>query len=483
MLKKVLAVTVAVVLLITFFPVYEVWGKEINNYALDSVIVTLKKKYSSPDKIYDIEFFDCDYVNDVIDLMHVNLKMKGNKGHNSEKWVVSLMLSLNTKNESELQQAIKELKKHYAVDRVEKNYYATYNSESSYTIPNDSAYSSLYGLELIETQRAWSITTGSSNVKVGIIDSGIDLDHSDLVGNLASSLHKSFAIVNSADDSLGHGTHVAGIVGAKGNNSIGTVGVCWDVSLISLRYMIAGPNALQLALVSYVVSAINYAAENDIPILNLSSSFDVDVTSLKNAIENYDGLLILSAGNDSQNTCKYPANYNLENTITVIATDASDNLASWSNYHSIYADLAAPGVSIYSTDKDNGYRYDSGTSMAAPYVTGVAALIKSVNPSLSSTQIKNIILSTVDEKSNLSDKCVSGGRLNAFNAVMMAGGYVLGDIDLSGVVNSSDARLATRYAVGLETFTKLQLVIADMDGNGYVDSSDARLIERAAVGL
>lgn len=448
------------------------------NYSDSSVLVTLKKQYSVPGSKYDASFFDEELFSDAEDLMNYNPNKKGKGGHKSENWYIILRLILKEPGCDNVEKVIKLLKKHKAVKNVEKNYYFELDSESSFTIPNDTYFSNQYGLELIEAKRAWSITKGSSSVKVGVIDTGINRTNTDLTANTGSVLSMNFT----TQTSLGywHGTHVAGIIGANTNNSSGIAGVCWNVSLIDLRVSNASS-------VPYdnIVDAITYATEYDIPIINLSISSDTGKDTFYTAISNYDGLIIASAGNNGSSTLKYPAAYNFDNLLIVAATDSTDTLWEDSNYNSTGVDVAAPGVGIYSTHDISGTTFEasSGTSFATPYVTGIAALMLSVNPNLTAVEIKEIIMETVDVVPALSGKCVSGGRVNAFNAVMAAGGFILGDIDCSGTVDSTDSRLAMRYAVGLETFTKLQMVLADMDANGCVDSSDSRLIERLALGL
>lgn len=230
--------------------------------------------------------------------------------------------------------------------------------------------------------------------------------------------------VSTPTDPNGHGTHVAGIIGACGNNNKGVTGTCWNVKLASLRVINKGGYGY----ISYFMQALDFANRNNIKIVNCSlrwwldnTYFDTTTTELNAAIEDYGGLIVCAAGNeytntDSDNTV-YLANSDANNIIAVGNSDANDLKASDSNYGTKTVDLFAPGENIYSTLTGGGYGCKSGTSMAAPFVTGVAALMLSYNPTLTATEIKNIILNNVDTSSSLSGLCVTGGRLNAYKAL------------------------------------------------------------------
>lgn len=277
------------------------------------------------------------------------------------------------------------------------------------------------GADILNT---WNITTGSRDIRVGIIDSGIDLDHPDLVDNLVDG--KCFVDnVTTADDTYGHGTHVAGIIGAVGDNNLGVSGVCKKVSLVPLRVTID-----QYVENDEVVKAINYAKnlwgkENQISVLNLSAGPFKNDSALKNAINNYPGLFVVSGGNsgiDIDSLDYYPASYDIDNMIVVGALAANNRKWIDSNYGSKKVDIFAPGKDIKSTVLDGSYDYKSGTSMAAPFVAGVAALMLSVNPDLSAKELKESILNNAeipdeDGENPLEGLCVTNGRLNAYKAV------------------------------------------------------------------
>lgn len=315
------------------------------------------------------------------------------------------------------------------------------------TTPNDEKYTSktYEALDAIKAPQAWDITTGSKKVVVGIIDSGIDGTHEDLKDNLwvnpnpnrngyQNDLH-GYDFVNrcggTPTDDEGHGTHVAGIVGANGNNGIGVCGVNWNVQLAWLRIGDENGNMS----VSHAAEAINYARNNDIPILNASwsgyASFNnySDYKPLEEAIKNYDGLFVAAAGNEDVciDTCPcYPASFDLPNIITVgasISSGYNSDLTNgvkdgYSNYGT-GVDLVAPGTDILSTTPGNNYEEKSGTSMAAPMVTGVAALVMAKHPNYTTAQIKNAILNGTVKNGMLLKYCIANGAtLNAYGALL-----------------------------------------------------------------
>lgn len=336
-----------------------------------------------------------------------------------------LKITIADSGKSNVIDCIRKLEKRKDVKRANPNYVVSITAS-----PNDTYYKKEYqwGVDKIDLPNAWDIDTGSSSVFVGVVDSGIDNTHPDLVNRVNTSLSKDFSDdlgqfdSNPFEDNVGHGTHVAGIIGAEGNNNIGIVGVCWNVSLVSLKVTNEGEGYYR----DKVAEAIQYAELNSIPILNISLGLGPD-DDMADAVENYSGLIVCSAGNsgvdiDNRYNYKYPACYPNDNVLTVGASTSDDKLASFSNYGLTNVDIFAPGESILSTyplvfEDYLGYIYMSGTSMAAPFVTGVAALLLSHDSTLTANSIKETILNNYDEVDELSDKCVTGGRLNAYKAL------------------------------------------------------------------
>ncbi|MCA9792335.1 MAG: S8 family serine peptidase, partial [Candidatus Eremiobacteraeota bacterium] len=304
-------------------------------------------------------------------------------------------------------------------------------------VPDDLG-SSLWGLNKIQAPEAWAQVTGSDQGPlVAIVDSGIDLDHPDLVGNLwnnpgevadgrdndrngvTDDLHGYNAIDRNGnpDDDNSHGSHVAGTIAAQGNNGQGVVGVNWDGRLMATKFLAANGKGTTAA----AIRAINYASENGARLANHSwgSEGGWGNRSLRDAMASSPMLHLVAAGNETADLAKeahYPAAFNLPNQVTVAATDWSDNLADFSNYGE-GVHLAAPGTSIYSTEPGGRFGYKSGTSMATPHVTGVAALIASRYPQASNEEIRKRLLSSVDIIDGLRGSVETSGRLNALKAV------------------------------------------------------------------
>jgi len=328
-------------------------------------------------------------------------------------------------------------------------------------VPNDSQYARLWGLNNtgqtggtpdadIDAAEAWDISTGSSEIVVGVIDTGVDYTHPDLAANIWTNPGEiagngidddgngfvddgnGYDFVNNDGDPMDdndHGTHVSGTIAGAGNNGLGVAGVNWSSSIMGLKFLSASGSGYT----SDAVRAINYATM-------MRTTFDVNVrvtnnswggggfsTAMQSAIQasGEAGILfVAAAGNDGTNndvSPHYPSNYDLANVLSVAATDHNDNLASFSNYGIATVHLAAPGVSIYSSVPGGGYASYSGTSMATPHVAGVAALAWSVDPDASVEDVRCALLQGTDPLGSLSGKVVTGGRLNALNTLELLG--------------------------------------------------------------
>ncbi len=352
-------------------------------------------------------------------------------------------IKLKNKGKENVIKTIKTLSNQKGIAYVGPDYYLDVCSAETDTTayPNDPYASGTWAIGRLELSKAWEITRGSSSIMVGVIDSGIMGNHNDLKNNIDINKSRdctvSLKVSGGLDDSLGHGTAVAGIIGAVGNNGIGICGTCPQVKLVSLKVQDAAGKMKS----SYVADAIDYAEENNIPVLNLSVSWSTKKGNMSNydeslyqTIMNYSGLLVCSAGNvnaDNDFYTSYPSCYELNNIITIGAHTISneiwinnDDTTKGSNYGEISVDLFAPGEHIYTTNNQGSYEFSyAGTSLAAPYVSGVAALMLSVNPNLTAVQLKDIITRTVDVVPALENYCVSGGRLNAYKAVRTAQMY------------------------------------------------------------
>lgn len=336
-------------------------------------------------------------------------------------------------------EAIEECNAHPDIVYAEPNYVYKIS-----VVPNDSRYSSLYGMRQIDAPQAWDIQTGSKSVIVGVIDTGVDTDHEDLKANIWRNPgetgdgkennkidddgngfvddYRGWDFINDDNnpfDDNDHGTHVSGSIGAVGNNGKGVVGVCWNVSIMPLKFLAGNGSGTT----DDAVGAIIYGANMGAKVLSNSWGGGGKSQALEDAIkfaQQKGVLFVAAAGNDFSNNDKaptYPANYNVSNIISVAANTSSDQLAGFSNYGKKTVELSAPGNNIFSTVARSKYASLSGTSMATPHVSGAAALILSQYPNLSVDQLVIRLLGSVDRKSKYADKVSTGGRLNVFKAL------------------------------------------------------------------
>ena len=359
-----------------------------------------------------------------------------------------ICLYLNETGKEKVIDAIKTIQQRSDVLYVGPDYKFYDCSLNSLPTPNDPAYAAMQFevYNKISLPQAWGLVQNINKqaVRVGVLDSGIDESHQDLDSVVNTTISRDFTTgvslpVNIVEDYYGHGTQMASVIGAESDNEFRMTGVCWNVELISLRVF----NQNHITFASQLIMAIDYAMSKSIQLLNFSGRMIQDdpyddgsigivgseVFPLEMKISNFDGLFVCSAGNDyfsNDENNVYPANYSLDNLLTVGACDNSDNIwfnlqtGKGSNYSAIKVDLFAPGKDICMLNLMQTMLPASRTSPSAAMVTGVAAIMLSVNPNLSGAELKHIIMDTVDEKETLVGKCINGGRLNAYNAVLGA---------------------------------------------------------------
>ncbi len=346
-------------------------------------------------------------------------------------------------------------------------------------LPNDTRFGELYGLKNtgqsggtigadIHAQQAWDITHGSSSVVVGVVDEGIDVNHQDLQANVWTNpaeipgngidddgdgfvddvngwdfAHNDNSVFDftgtsyppsgypSDADLDDHATHVAGTIGAVGNNGVGVVGVNWQVKIISLKFLTRTGGSTSDAIRAYNYAKMlrelwvntNGAKGANIRVLNNSYGGDgysqAQVDAI-NALGNSGILFVAAAGNNTSNTDvfpHYPSSYDLPNVISVAATNNTDQLAAFSNYGASSVFMGAPGQNILSTTPLNTYTTFSGTSMATPHIAGAAALLLAKYPNLSVQQLRGLLLFNGDSIHALSTKTLTGRRLNVFSSL------------------------------------------------------------------
>lgn len=340
--------------------------------------------------------------------------------------------------------------------------YVEYDSNGYCSVvPDDPYFGSSWHIQKIEADKAWEISTGLDSTSIGIVDSGINNIYPFILSDLSSNLDLNESIdlsydVNgspfydylSASEDGCHGTRVASIIGAKGNDETGMAGICWDINMISIRSS-GETSGIHFEDIASIFDSNSQNYRGNLPLMNMSIGQRLPNTTyygtyhcddLYDGISLYNGLVVVAAGNSatvehqnldsSSNHLFYPACFDLDNIIVVGSSNEMDNKWSNSNYGQETVDLFAPGENInshifLSNDNGNTITYGgvtgfSGTSAAAPLVAGTAALMLSVNPNLTTAELKSLIMNNVDHVSSLADYCVSGGRLNTYKAVKAA---------------------------------------------------------------
>jgi subtilisin family serine protease len=394
---------------------------------------------------------------------------------------------------------IQELSANQNIGYAEPNYI-----QKAIGIPNDARFDDLWGMHNtgqtggtadadIDAVEAWDTFTGSHDVVVAVIDTGVDYNHVDLVDN--RWVNEGEIPGNGVDDDgngyiddvygydfayddgdpmdvQSHGTHCSGTIGGVGNNSIGVAGVSHAVRIMAVKFLDdSGSGSTDDA-----IDSVIYAVDNGAQILSNSWGCYPGYCysqALENAIRyahDHNVLFVAAAGNDNNNndvTPTYPASYDVPNVLAVAATNHNDGKAGFSSYGLTTVDLGAPGVSILSTVPGNGYSSFNGTSMATPHVSGAAALLKGYNPSLSALELKSIIMDSVDPVASMNGKTVTGGRLNINNALMMAGTpWITLEGELTGEIAPGDSVEVTVLLNATE------LTLGDYTAEINVDSND-----------
>jgi subtilisin family serine protease len=316
-------------------------------------------------------------------------------------------------------------------------------------VPDDPYFADLWGMATIGAAAAWDTLVGDSGCVVAVIDSGVDYNHPDLAANVWENADEiadngldddgngfvddvrgwDFAYGdNDPFDGKGHGTHVAGTIAGAGNNGIGVVGVSWNVRVMPVKFLDDNGSGLTSA----AIEAIEYAVANGARISNNSwggGGYSQALYDALVAAREQGHLFVAAAGNGGSDyygdntdiTPFYPASYGLDNIIAVAAINSADAKPTFSNYGASSVDLGAPGVGVLSTYPGERYAYADGTSMAAPHVSGVAALVSALHPEWDQPgdflKVRDQILLNTRPIASLSGKTVTGGTLDADGAV------------------------------------------------------------------
>lgn len=323
-------------------------------------------------------------------------------------------------------------------------------------VPNDARFGELWGMHNtgqsagaadmdVDAAEAWDTFTGTRNVTVGVIDTGVDLTHPDLAANAFVNAAEAGGAAGVDDDANGyiddvsgwdfayndrfptdvdtHGTHCAGTIAASGNNGTGVAGVCWQAKILPAKFLDdSGSGAT-----SDAVEAVIYCTRMGCFLTSNSwggGAFSQTLLDAINAAHAAGVLFVNASGNDSYNlesVTSYPAAYRRPNMIVVASITRTGSMSTFSNYGASTVHIGAPGSEILSTMPGGGYQVLSGTSMACPHVAGAVALVKSYKPSLTAAEVRDIILRTADATPSLLGRCSTSGRLNAARALAETG--------------------------------------------------------------
>ncbi|SFS89333.1 thermitase [Marininema halotolerans] len=361
--------------------------------------------------------------------------------------------------------------------------------------PNDPLYASdQYGPQKMDVPAAWDVTIGKKDVIVAVVDTGVQLDHPDLKGQIIQG-YDYVDNDNDATDEQGHGTHVSGTIAASTDNNVGVAGVAPKVQVMAVRVLDENGSGTNSA----VANGMTYAADHGAKVISLSLGGTSPSKAVEDAVNyawNKGAVVVCAAGNAGTTSPNYPAYY--EKAIAVAATDDQDKKASFSTYGS-WVDVAAPGVNIISTVLGNGYAKYSGTSMATPHASGVAALLASQGRS--NSEIRSAMESTADKIPGTGTYWTHG-RLNAAKAVGADTGgpgpdpdpedsyepndtqaTAYGNLTSGKVYNSKifDADDVDWYKIKVGTFSSISLSLSDLPGDYdlYLYNSSGSLVARS----
>jgi subtilisin family serine protease len=334
-------------------------------------------------------------------------------------------------------------------------------------IVNDPSVANNWDLPKIQANTAWDSTTGGG-VTIAILDSGVDASHPDLVANIVPGWNL-YDNNSNTSDVYGHGTEVAGAAAMVGNNSTGSAGVAWSSKIMPVR--VAAPDGT--ASISTIAQGITWAADHGAKVANISfavSGYAV-VQSAANYMRSKGGEVVVSAGNSGA----LDSTVANDSMLTVSATDSNDARASWSSYGS-YVDVAAPGVSIFSTTRGGGYANVSGTSFSSPITAGTVALMFAANSKLAPTDVDKILKSTaVDLGTAGYDQYFGYGRINAASAVAMAKSYVASDTQAPtiSIASPTGGKVTGVVAVDVTYSDNVGVTRAELYVNGSLVASDS----------
>ena len=522
MLKKIISLVLSIILvylIIVPCDAETMSDKIENDFDTSSILVVIKKEYSEFGK----EYYPSDFDNELIESVTVlnPIGPEGNTiGYNLEYWQQILSLTLKEPSKKNVKKAIDAALENPQVESANKNYFYTVEmpkvnnaqnninleSESNMfaaveesnsarssgfgVFPNDARFDEQGGLTFVRAQRAWLFATCDNNeARIGVMDTGI-ATHVDIAYNVL--LSKNFTDEAGLDDNVGHGTHVAGIIGATGNNLLGVAGVCWNPSIVNLKVLKCGADGNGTGEVDWIIRAIHYAQEKSIKVLNASLEIDSitpeNLSSLYAEIQAYNGILVCAAGNTEVNETisdtGYPSLIPAYNIISVGSCNSDGTIAEYSKFDSIHTDIFANGNNILSTYTSPSYYRLSGTSMATAFVTGAIGLLLSINEEFTWTELLVLILNNADSRTmNINGAEESVSVLNILKSVLMASNTQLGDANRDGSVTSADARLVMRFSSMLESYTDEQAVISDVNYDSEITAADARMIQNYAAGL